>query len=32
MGDATHQGEDTETHMRMNWQFVELLPSLRTQS
>ena len=20
MGDATHQGEDTETHMRMNWQ------------
>lgn len=20
MGDATHQGEDTEIHMRMNWQ------------
>ena len=20
MGEATHQGEDTETHMRMNWQ------------
>ena len=33
MGTSTHQNEDTEIHMRMNWQLwnVELLPPLRLQ-